>query len=265
MKNQVYVYDFTIQNNGNFTLDEIKRKLNIWAKKWCFQLEKAGSEHYQGRMSLKEKMFINQVIQRMEVNWHFSPTSITNKDNEFYVMKVDTRIAGPWTDRDIEVPRQLKEIEKLRPWQQTIANDGVNWLPRKINVVYDKMGNSGKSILKMHVMCNKLGHAVIFQENYKDLMRQVMAKEARRLYIVDIPRALYGKNEDAIYGAIESIKDGHVYDDRYTWQEKVFDSPNIWVFTNTLPSAKWLSNDRWIYWQIERTNWGLVEFKAVPL
>ena len=31
---------------------------------------------------------------------HWSQTSNENKDNDFYACKDETRLAGPWTDKD---------------------------------------------------------------------------------------------------------------------------------------------------------------------
>lgn len=266
-RNACCVYDFTAQNNGKHTVQEIIDLLKKNCKKWCFQLEKApttNSEHYQGRISLKVKVRLPQLLTLFpNCNWHWSVTSSANRDNQFYVMKEDTRIAGPWKDDDPYIPKQVREIKELRPWQKFIIDDKENWDPRTINLVYDPKGNSGKSILKAWIGSKKIGQTVVYQDNYKDLMRQVMDKEKRSLYIFDIPRALT-RNERELYGAIESIKDGHAFDDRYTFREEYFDSPNIWVFVNSLPDEKLLSVDRWKRWQIMRDDWTLKDFKAVP-
>jgi hypothetical protein len=53
------------------------------------------------------------------------------------------------------------------------------------------------------------------------------------------------------YSAVETIKDGYAYDDRYSFKEKVFDCPNIWIFCNVLPDLNLLSMDRWKIWDID--------------
>jgi hypothetical protein len=74
-----------------------------------------------------------------------------------YVMKLDTRIKGPWTDKDpepIPIPRQLRHITKLFPFQQEIIDRSKYcWggiYDRRINVVYCPEGATGKSTLALY-------------------------------------------------------------------------------------------------------------------
>jgi len=85
-------------------------------------------------------------------------------------------------------------------------------------------------------------------ESYKDYMRMVMDTPKSRLYLIDFPRAMNKSQCSGFWSAIESIKNGHAYDDRYSFREEFFDSPNIWIFTNTCVKTKWLTNDRWKFW-----------------
>ncbi len=74
-----------------------------------------------------------------------------------------------------------------------------------------------------------------------------------------MPRSM---NKDRLYGfysAIETIKDGYCYDDRYEFKERVFDCPNVWIFTNTYPNINFLSKDRWKIWSIHQGNLITVE------
>lgn len=69
------------------------------------------------------------------------------------------------------------------------------------------------------------------------------------LYLVDIPRAMIDSHE--LWAAIESVKNGIVFDDRYQFKMKTFDSPQVIVFTNKLPNKDLLSGDRWVLHEIE--------------
>jgi hypothetical protein len=66
-----------------------------------------------------------------------------------------------------------------------------------------------------------------------------------------MPRAIKKDRLYGFYSAIETIKDGYAYDDRYKFKEKVFDCPNIWIFSNILPNSKLLSSDRWRIWEVD--------------
>ncbi len=253
-KNQCCVYDFTA-NKESLNTEEIKTKLNYHCKKWAFQLEKGktGYVHWQGRLSTKIKVFLPQLVELWNCkDFHFSITSKANRNNLFYVIKDDTRIEGPWKDDDevLYIPRQIREIKKLYPWQKQIIEISKIWDTRTINVVIDDKGNIGKSILKTYVRCHKLGRVIPFCNNYKDILRMVCDMPTSNFYIIDMPKALDKDKIGTLYSAIETIKDGYAYDDRYSFKEKCFDCPNIFIFTNELPDTNYLSQDRWKFWGV---------------
>ena len=109
--------------------------------------EDEGYIHYQGKISLMKRRRLNELVNLCKVNSlhlskaHWSPSSNNGLGQVFYCMKLDTRIAGPWQDTDepeIVMPRQLRHIKELRPWQQEICDRSqYNWNPRTINWIYD--------------------------------------------------------------------------------------------------------------------------------
>lgn len=250
--NPVCVYDFTASADSN-NEKSIKESLKEHCKKWCFQEEKgdSGFHHFQGRFSLKLKTRLNCACKLFN-GWHLSITSNENRDNNFYVTKSDSRINGPWSDSDVEiyVPRQLREISILHPWQSSLVMDSNRWDTRTINILFDQHGNIGKSILKTYIGVSGIGRALPYSNDYKDIMRMVMDTEKRKLYIIDIPRALRKEQMFQFFSGIETLKDGYAYDDRYKFREEYFDCPNIWIFMNTIPSRDYLSKDRWKLWTV---------------
>ena len=129
MTNAVCTYDFTF-NTTEDKDTEIQCILNKNFKKWCVQYEKGektGNLHYQGRVSLKVKKRLKQacsMFQKVLPGVHLSITSSANKDNDFYVTKDDTRLRGPWSNveyEEIYIPRQIREIARLLPWQQQVT------------------------------------------------------------------------------------------------------------------------------------------------
>ncbi len=265
----VAVWDFTLSEekwDGSYV--DLAVKIDKMAKKWTFQLEQGetGYKHFQGRISLKTKARLNGVRMILP-NAHWSKTSNANKNNMFYVMKDDTRVSGPWDDsQDIipgYIPRQIRQIQQLRPWQQQVLDNCKVWDDRTINILFDPEGCTGKSIIRTWIGVHKLGIVLPYCNDIKDIMRMVMNRPKRGVYICDMPRSL---NKDKLYGffgGIESIKDGHAYDDRYKYKEEFFDSPVIWVFTNKLPEEKMLSKDRWVYWRVNGEN-KLEQFDRMP-
>lgn len=255
MSSPVSVWDFTI-GSEYIELDDLKGILSEHCKKWAFQLEKGSEtdyEHYQGRISLKVKARLGKIIKLFNIKeFHFTPTSTQNMGNDFYVIKEDTRINGPWKDTDVVryIPRQVREIQQLYPWQQYVINDADVWDTRTINIIYDPKGHQGKTILKTYIGSHGIGRAIPYVNDYRDMLRIVMDTPKVKLYIIDIPRAITKDRSFQFWSAVETLKDGHAYDDRYCFKEEYFDCPNIWIYMNEIPDNNLLSKDRWKIWVI---------------
>lgn len=260
MTQPICVYDFTFFEEHT-TKDNIIQLLNNFCKQWAFQLEEGEFKHahYQGRFSLKVKARKTTVVKQFIKfnpeckNMNISPTSSENQGNDFYVTKIEGRLDGPWSNKDVikYIPRQVREIEKLYTWQQDIINDANVWDTRHINWIVNTSGCVGKSILKSYIGSHGIGRTLPFSKDYRDIMRMVMCTETKSLYIIDIPKAINKNDLGEFLAGIETLKDGYAYDDRYKFTEKYFDCPNIWIFSNTKPNIMHLSIDRWRIWKIE--------------
>lgn len=252
----IATFDFTIPEK-ELTFTDIKTGLKGYVKKYCFQLEEGdtGYRHFQGRFSLIKKRRLQEIIpnfQKIFPGIHLSPTVKDNQTCDFYVTKTDTRVEGPWSDTDEEtyIPRQIREIKELYPWQQKVIELSKIWDTRVIDVIYDPNGNNGKSILTTYMGVYKLGKTLPFVNDYKDIMRMVMDLPTSNCYIIDMPRAINKEKLFQMYSGIETIKSGYAYDDRYQFKDKYFDCPRVFVFTNTIPDFNLLSRDRWNIWTI---------------
>lgn len=257
---QIYVYDLTVKYSD---ISE-KDKLNDWFKKYCkhwvFQLElgDSGYKHWQCRCSLIKKKRPGTMIKLVHETWvnaHVTPTStnVANNDNQFsYVMKEDTRVEGPFSDKDepIVIPKQYLGKEWY-PWQQAVIDSIDEFEERKINIIIDPEGCKGKSTLTGYLACRNKVRSVPPLPTAKDIMRMVCDVATAKAYIFDLPRALEKKKLSEMYTAIEQIKNGHAFDDRYHYKEKWFDAPIIWVFTNIEPNLNWLTPNRWNLYNIE--------------
>lgn len=251
------------------SVNEIKEWCRKWGKAWVFQKEKGdtGYIHYQGRISLIKKRTIAAAKNIMKEDGflpqYFEPESNNCKagTEAFYVTKHDTRIEGPWSDQDkiIYVPRQYRGLlEKLYPWQQKIWDQFDEFDDRYINIVYDPIGKRGKSTLRSLAMLYKNGYRIPPENDGLKVIQSVcnmlMGKQDHQPgpLFLDLPRSM---NQDELYGlykSIEMIKDGPVYDLRNHYKEWWYDSPQIWVFCNTLPKKSYVSADRWVLWTIKK-------------
>jgi hypothetical protein len=201
-------------------------------------------------------------------NW-IRPTIKTEADkyaksgDAFYQMKEQTRVKGPFSDKDevVYIPRQIREVKQLRPFQQSIVENAGNWDTRHINLVYCPEGNKGKSILVGYCRAYKIGRALPPVNDFKDMMRMVCNMPTARMYLIDMPRSLNKDRLYQFYSGVETLKDGYAYDDRYSFTEKYFDCPNIWIFSNRLPETTMLSADRWKFWKIDKETYELKSFQ----
>lgn len=255
--NQCVVFDFTLSESYCTNHKDLIKTLKPWCKKYCFQLEKGdtGYIHYQGRVSLLKKRRqceLRKVMKDVDTLKHarWSVTSNGGKGDLFYILKADTKLSGPWADTDPYIPRQVREMKDLRPFQRTIIESADVWDTRHINVVYCPKGNIGKSRLTAYMRAHQLGRALPPINDYKELMGVILCVPVSKLYIIDMPRAMKKDKLGGFYSAIESLKDGYAYDTRYTFKEKNFDCPQVWIFSNNLPDFNLLSRDRWIIYEV---------------
>lgn len=258
-ENGLYLWDFTLRVEGHEDHNKIVEELKKHCKKWCFQQEEGkdhGYLHWQGRISLVDKKRIG-TLRALFVCWpsaHWSITSNNGKKSFNYVMKEDTRTKGPWCDTDkvVYVPRHIREIKTLKKWQARIYNSAGTYEPRIINMLIEETGGIGKSVLVGKMMADGLARALPPFNDFKDINRAIMGMPTSKCYIVDMPRALEKGKQRSFFAGLESLKNGYVFDDRYSWKEKWFDPPVVWVFTNTVPELEFLSRDRWVFWKVVR-------------
>lgn len=264
MTNASAVWDFR-SNKDACSVEVLKGFLRVYAKKWCFQYERGetGYEHYQGRFSLIKKKRKGELMSVFKVNDvevpnYLEPTTGACKGDQLYVMKVDTRVEGPWTDKDEEIyiPKQIRE-KSLRVWQVSVVEKSQVFDDRTVNVIYDPVGNQGKSFLASYCSLFMKGIDLPPVNDAKELIQSMCdICEGKGLrdpnpVFIDLPRSQDKSRLHGIYNAIEQIKKGRLYDMRYKYKEWWIDSPSLWCFTNILPDVEYLSKDRWVIWTIK--------------
>lgn len=263
----LFMFDMTIKslNCPDIEIPAIKGWMQSNCKNWAFQLEhgeKSGKNHFQCRVNLKTRKRKSTMIKFTHKTFpdaHISPTTgqITRSNDFFYVLKEHTRIDGPWTDKDekkqyeiSKLPLKYQKDFEWYPWQQFVI-DKSSEKPddRGINIVIKK-GNVGGTTLALWMSSRGLACYIPPLEKGEDIIHMVMAKAPSSCYFIDLPRAYDQKHLRSMYSAIENIKNGYVWETRYEFKDKMFDSPHIWILTNTMPKANLLTSDRWCYWLI---------------
>jgi hypothetical protein len=138
----------------------------------------------------------------------------------------------------------------LYPWQAAVLANPRD--PRKINVVVCYVGGTGKSYLVSYLgVRGKAQQIPGTLEKADDVMQWCMSFPEAEYYFLDMPRAIPQVEIGKMYAALECIKSGYMYDKRHKGKQHYFQEiPEVWVFTNTPPNHKWLTNDRWAFWKI---------------
>ena len=246
------------------TAAEVMTMLRGYCKSWIFQLERGdttGFLHFQCRVSLMKKKrltMIKKLIAEGKLFGHWSPTcnSVHNGNNFNYVMKEDTKVDGPWKDTDeIKVKtQQLIEFETydLRPYQQYIFDTAQKFDMRHIHLIYDSVGNIGKSLFGEFMEYYDFAEEIPPYRMMDDIFAWVATRPIKKCYFVDMPRGMKKDRLGDFYSGIEIIKNGVAYDKRYSAKKIRFSRPQIFIFTNTLPSLELMSRDRWVILDIQR-------------
>jgi len=252
MSAQLTTYDFTVSQGSPWdTHTKIISHLKEWCKKFVFQLERSdtGYVHYQGRVSLIKKRRMSELVNKFLPGSHLSPTcaSVHQTQSFNYVMKADTRLEGPWSDKDIEeerppLTRQLRHFMSLPlyPWQAQVRDMVQVVDDRSIKLIFDRRGNNGKSILAEFLEYNGLAWEMPPFRCMEDIMQCCMSVKAQRAYLIDMPRGMKKDKLGEFYSGLECLKNGVCYDKRYSFKKRRMDRPQIVVFTNKLPQFELL-------------------------
>lgn len=282
--NPCAMWDFRM-TKGELSHTDIISSLDGIAKTYVFQLEESdtGYVHFQGRMSLIKKRRKGEkhiLLSLLPIKFEYLEPTVNAsyyKGDLFYVMKEDTRIDGPYSDKDkpkeVYIPRQYRGLlDSLRPFQQTIWDSTKVFEPRIINMIYCPKGNQGKSVIAS--LCELHGKGVDLPpcndaEKLIQSMCDIIGPHGKQLrdpnpVFVDLPRAMNKDRLNGIYTAIEQIKKGKLFDTRYKYVDWWIDSPQIWVFSNIYPDLEMLSRDRWKIWTIN-DEYKLEAFKSLAI
>jgi len=225
--------------------------------RFCFQLEigEGGRHHYQGRAGFKQSHRMTALPKDFAIHWGIEADAA---GSTFYATDVEKRAAGPWTDKT-EKQTMSERLKlrlaplQLRAWQEIIVNDIGQQNDRQITMVMDVWGQSGKGALSNWLEINR--GAIIIPSTMmtaEDVVQYVycMIEDdddmKDQILVMDIPRSLETTKKWASWFAgIETLKDGKVYDKRFSAKAKRICPPKVVVLCNDFPPVNGLSVDRW--------------------
>lgn len=223
--------------------------------KWAigFEVGKGGYQHLQCRIRFsgdnsnkaeKERVF-NQVkgylptahVEYCSDDWSYECKSgrFITSDEEFPGSKVRSCRFGTMNRLQKQAVRALRG-----------QND------REVMVWYDPRGNIGKSWLVRHLVETRQAcYVPPTIDTIKGIMQfTCSAWDGQGIIIIDIPRSF--KWSEQLYVGLESIKDGFLYDTRYSAKMKDVWGVKLLVLCNVKPKLDKLSADRWAIYEATR-------------
>jgi hypothetical protein len=244
--------------------------LTPYFSKWAFQLEKCpetGNLHWQGRGLLIKRLRAGkaaaQAAELMRLQY-FEPThaSVYLKGGFNYVVKAESRVAGPWTESD---PPKFKtsdvvhlENVGLLPWQERVLEIlAAPVCPRTVHWIADARGNNKKSAFEQLLHFRGLAFSLPYYDAYEKFMQYAYGFASKNAYVVNIVRSINGYDEKQrngfgmFLGAVERLKDGVVVDGRNVPRAPIMmNRPHVLIFANNLPLLDKASLDRWTIYNI---------------
>jgi len=175
-----------------------------------------------------------------QLNERFSGVFLKNSKQIMEYIKLMKQI------KNDEISKEYYEnIYKNVVWnsfQETILNI-ISSPPnaRKINWVYDKLGNSGKSFLSTYLSIYRDAY-IINGGKEQDIYYNY---NGQPIVIFDLARDAPMVAFDSIYRTMENFKNGYFLSTKYEGGCKRFVPPHIIVFSNELPNVEKMSKDRW--------------------
>jgi len=258
-------YDFTISVEKFPDLQQLQKTLSEWFKKYVFQKEEgeSGYVHWQGRGSLIKAKRLKELAAAAKdafpgVHWSITSKEVHDGQNFNYVIKADSRLEGPWTDKDYEEPpvltRQLKGFME-RGIEFGWHKQALKWCDeledRSIKVILDLEGNSCKSLFAEYLEYEGKAWEVPPFRLMEDISQCIMSIKAKKCYLVDMPRGMKKDKLGEFYSGLECLKNGVCWDKRYSFKKRRMDRPQVIVFTNTMPILSLLSTDRWEIYEMQ--------------
>ena len=277
MKKTMRRWAFTVSCD-KMTKDELAGHLST-CKRWVFQKEKGGDtghEHFQGRFSLKDPQRATS-IKWIHGKGHLSVESLKGGTaSQFYCMKEDTRMDGPWKNttqvRPVWsmpsrapvapfIPKEFKDGFELKAWQAKlrdllIADTKDPW-SRTIRYICDPKGNSGKTVFStyMEIYHNAIELPAWYitpKKIMEAMYANMVGNNDARIVIIDFTPI--GPVADARWHRLatflEYIKEGYAYSKRHQWKEVIFEPPALVVMCTSPPPKGVLSGDHWERFQI---------------
>lgn len=213
------------------------------AERWVLgeEIGEGGYKHWQGHVVFAKGITVEKLREIFPFSW-WSPSTTHNFDYE----EKTGKFVRSW-----EKGLTRFVCAELYEWQKDLIKriDENRTDDRRIIFLMDGEGASGKTFLCKHLVAqHKAAYCPPLPEAL-DYMAWALAHHNAGCFIIDLPRAeAFQKveKEQALWSAIEQMKNGYLYDKRHEWREMWIEPPAIVVLGNFEPRWGCLSSDRWV-------------------
>lgn len=233
---------FTYNNYEQKEIEQLSSAFSAECKEYIFgeEIGESGTKHLQGYIQFKKRNRPSSLKLSPKIHWE--KCKGTRKQNIDYCTK-DGKIH---TNIRLPKPIKLLDITKLYGWQDAMLKVACEEPDdRTIYWIYDEKGNKGKSAFTK-LLCAKY-NAIMCEGKAADINQALAGyNEAEGVFpdivCVDCPRHCL---EYMNYGAIEKVKNGHVFSGKYESKQMIFNPPHVFIFANSPPDTSKYSLDRW--------------------
>ncbi len=230
---------------SEITTEELGKWLLAHGVERCVIGEEVGSDgyrHWQMRMVF-HKPTSSTVVFSLIGQGHWTPTVVRNFD---YCEKE----GNFW--RSWEGALRKYQTLELYPWQNEVLDRLQRQGDRRVTVLIDVHGSTGKTTLAKVITARHIGAYCPAMDESKDYMAWALAHQTAGIFVLDIPKSDSRKKNADLWSAVEQMKNGYLWDKRNHWQEAWIDPPAVLVITNEEPDRSLLSLDRWDIGYIEQ-------------
>lgn len=246
-------------------------KYVLGCDKWVFQLENSHLEkteeekaslehshnlHFQCWLHCKEKKRISHLLKFFKgTTWEkwskdLKPGAVAGRRAlSAYCMKKETRVKGPWADREIYLGADLISEATMVPHQRSLLHYLRTVCPVKHGKrmslwIYCPEGGSGKSAFKKFCAFHYKWPGFSYSKT-ADILYMVSKFPNKRVYFFNLSKTKSSEiSEQELYAAIEAIKDGDFTSTKYECQNILMNPCHTVIFANHLPQVAKLTKKR---------------------
>ncbi len=239
---------------NNYTDQDIQGLISSpWISHYVFQEEDEGTPHLQGVLRLKRKNRLGWLKRHVSGKAHWEACDNLGGSIIYCSKKAKRKSDGRLWQKGWHLSQEDNSKVKdplagkdLYSYQEEIIDIIVSEPDeRKVYWFWSSKGNIGKSSLVKH-LCLKYGAVCIggkFSDAQYAIAERAAAGKTLKILIFDIPRSQGNKIS---YTAVENIKNGCFFSNKYKSDMVLINIPHIIMFANEGPNEFMLSPDRWV-------------------